>query len=467
VKSHPKGLYLLFTTEMAERFSYYGMRALFTLYMINALCFSVEEAGGIYGTYTALVYLTPLIGGFIADRYWGTRRSILCGGLVMAVGHFLLFLSASSLSDMDLAKTLMFCGLGALIIGNGFFKPNISTMVGSLYPPEDNRKDAAFTIFYMGVNVGATLAPLLCGWLGNVDYRWGYLCACVAMLAGTAVMRLLQNRLLVTPEGQQIGLPKKPTDPSLTLPSMGGDTIRMASPHRGGDTPKGREGLSPSDRRHILVIFIIAFFVIFFWAAYEQAGVSLMVFAERNTDRNLLGWTMPAEWTQSLPAIFVVVLAPVFAALWETLSAHRIEPPAPVKQAIGLLFLTLGYYVISIGVDGVTGEEKVSILWLVVLYFLHVCGELCLAPIGLSLVNRLSPAHLASLMMGVWYMSTAASNALAGMLSSFYPHDGEVKHFLGYQIASLSDFFMLFVFMSGAAGILMLLACPKLIKMMK
>ncbi|MBQ9362673.1 MAG: peptide MFS transporter [Bacteroidaceae bacterium] len=436
---------------MAERFSYYGMRALFTLYMINALCLSVEEAGGIYGTYTALVYLTPLIGGFIADCYWGTRRSILCGGLVMAVGHFLLFISASSLSDIELAKTLMFCGLGALIIGNGFFKPNISTMVGSLYPPEDNRKDAAFTIFYMGVNVGATLAPLLCGWLGNVDYRWGYLCACVAMLAGTAVMRFLQNRLLVTPDGQQIGLPPQKVSHQVS---------RVSSVH---DEKK----LSPSDRRHILVIFIIAFFVIFFWAAYEQAGVSLMVFAERNTDRNLFGWTMPAEWTQSLPAIFVVMLAPVFAALWETLSTHRIEPPAPVKQTIGLLFLALGYYVISIGVDGVTGEEKVSILWLVALYFLHVCGELCLAPIGLSLVNRLSPAHLASLMMGVWYMSTAASNALAGMLSSFYPHDGEVKHFLGYQIATLSDFFMLFVFMSGAAGILMLLACPKLSKMMK
>lgn len=367
----------------------------------------------------------------------------------MALGHFLLFLSASMLTNLDTAKTLMFCGLAALIIGNGAFKPNISTMVGSLYPPEDSRKDAAFTIFYMGVNVGATLAPLLCGWLGNVDYRWGYLCACIAMLSGTAVMRLLQHRLLVSPEGKQIGLP-----PSSSVPSV---SSVSSVPHK----------LTADDRRHILVILLIAFFVIFFWAAYEQAGVSLMVFAERNTDRNLFGWTMPAEWTQSLPAIFVVVLAPVFAALWETLAVHRIEPAAPVKQAIGLLFLALGYYVISLGVDGVTGEEKVSILWLVALYFLHVCGELCLAPIGLSLVNRLSPAHLASLMMGVWYMSTAASNALAGVLSSFYPHDGEVKQFLGYQIATLSDFFLLFVFMSGAAGILMLIACPKLIKMMK
>ncbi len=444
-QTHPKGLYLLFSTEMAERFSYYGMRALFTLYMINALRLSVEDAAGIYGIYTALVYVTPLIGGLIADRYWGTRRSILCGGLVMALGHFLLFLSASSLSDVETAKALMFCGLAALVVGNGFFKPNISTMVGSLYPPEDSRKDAAFTIFYMGVNVGATLAPLLCGWLGNIDYRWGYLCACLAMLAGTAVMRLLQRRLLVSPQGEQIGLP--PTAP----------TKSHAARHK----------LDATDLRHMLVIFVIAFFVIFFWAAYEQAGVSLMVFAERNIDRTFLGWTMPAEWTQSLPAIFVVVLAPVFAALWETLAAHHVEPSAPVKQAIGLLFLAQGYYVISVGVDGVTASDKISILWLVLLYLLHVCGELCLAPIGLSLVSRLAPVGLASVMMGFWYMSTAVSNALAGMLSSLYPHDGEVKYFLGFEIASLSDFFLIFVFMSGIAGIVMLLVSPRIVKMMK
>ena len=442
---HPKGLYLLFSTEMAERFSYYGMRALFTLYMINALRLSVEDAAGIYGTYTALVYVTPLIGGYIADRYWGTRRSILCGGLIMALGQFLLFLSASSLSDMEVAKSLMFCGLAALVIGNGFFKPNISTMVGSLYPPADSRKDSAFTIFYMGVNIGATLAPLLCGWLGNIDYRWGYLCACVAMLAGTAVMRLFQRRLLVTPQGEQIGLPP----------------VASARHH------EAHRKLSSTDLRHMLVIFVIAFFVIFFWAAYEQAGVSLMVFAERNIDRTFLGWTMPAEWTQSLPAIFVVVLAPVFATLWETLAAHHAEPPAPVKQGIGMLFLALGYYVISVGVAGVSATDKISILWLVVLYLLHVCGELCLAPIGLSLVSRLAPVGLASVMMGFWYMSTAVSNALAGLLSSLYPHDGEVKHFLGCEIASLSDFFLIFVFMSGIAGTVLLLMSRRIVRLMK
>jgi len=449
--SHPKGLYLLFSTEMAERFSYYGMRALFTLYMINALRLTVEEAATIYGTYTALVYLTPLIGGFIADRYWGTRRCILTGGLIMALGQFLLFLSASSLAQVDMAKTLMFGGLACLIVGNGFFKPNIATMVGDLYEPHDTRKDSAFTIFYMGVNVGAMAAPLLCGWLGNIDYRWGYLCACVAILAGTAVMRLLQRRFLVSPAGEHIGLPPRKAFHPVS---------RVSSYH---DEKK----LSPSEWRHILVIFILAFFVVFFWAAYEQAGASLMVFAERNVDRRFLGWDMPVEWTQSFPAIFVVVLAPLFAALWEMLAARHIEPSAPAKQALGLLLLASGYYVIATGVDGVHGSDKVSLWWLVALYLLHVCGELCLAPIGLSLVNRLSPAGMSSVMMGVWYMSTAASNALAGMLSSLYPHGGEVKYFLGYQIATLSDFFMFFVFMSGVAGLLMLMVCPWLNRMMK
>ena len=451
-KAHPKGLYLLFSTEMAERFSYYGMRALFTLYMINALRLTVEEAAAIYGTYTALVYLTPLIGGFMADRYWGTRHSILMGGLIMAFGQFQLFLSASTLSDTAVAKAFMFCGLGALILGNGFFKPNIATMVGDLYEPQDTRKDSAFTIFYMGVNVGAMAAPLLCGWLGNIDYRWGFLCACVAILAGTAVMFTLQHRLLVTPGGCQIGLPPKP---------------RTNQPSTEAEHRRGKYSLTPADLRHILVIFILAFFVIFFWAAYEQAGASLMVFAERNVNRQFFGWDMPVEWTQSLPAIFVVVLAPLFAALWEMLAARHIEPSAPVKQAFGLLLLAFGYYVISVAVDGVQGHAKVSLWWLVALYLLHVCGELCLAPIGLSLVNRLSPVGMSSIMMGVWYMSTAASNALAGMLSSLYPHGGEVKHFLGYQIATLSDFFMIFVFMSGAAGLLMLMVCPRLNKMMK
>lgn len=208
-KGHPKGLYLLFVTEMWERFSYYGMRALFMLYMVQALLFDKELASQVYGSYTGLVYLTPLIGGYIADRYWGNRRSIVTGALTMAVGQFLLFLSACYYHEVGLAKYLMFCGLGLLILGNGFFKPNISTMVGRLYRPDDSRKDSAFTIFYMGVNVGSTLAPLICGLIGNTghpeDFKWGFLAACIGMLLGAAVFRIFMNRYICDPDGNPVG----------------------------------------------------------------------------------------------------------------------------------------------------------------------------------------------------------------------------------------------------------------------
>ena len=208
-KGHPKGLYLLFVTEMWERFSYYGMRALFMLYMVQALLFDKETASQVYGSYTGLVYLTPLIGGYIADRYWGNRRSIVVGALTMALGQFLLFLSACYFREAGLAQYLMFCGLGLLVLGNGFFKPNISTMVGRLYTDNDGRKDSAFTIFYMGVNVGSTLAPLVCGLVGNTghpeDFKWGFLAACIGMLLGATVFSLFKNKYICDPEGNPVG----------------------------------------------------------------------------------------------------------------------------------------------------------------------------------------------------------------------------------------------------------------------
>ena len=218
-KGHPKGLYLLFVTEMWERFSYYGMRALFMLYMVQALLFDKETASQVYGSYTGLVYLTPLIGGYIADRYWGNRRSIVVGALTMALGQFLLFLSACYFREAGLAQYLMFCGLGLLVLGNGFFKPNISTMVGRLYTDNDGRKDSAFTIFYMGVNVGSTLAPLVCGLVGNTghpeDFKWGFLASCIGMLAGAAVFQALKDKYIRDPEGNPVGtVPEKKEDAS-------------------------------------------------------------------------------------------------------------------------------------------------------------------------------------------------------------------------------------------------------------
>lgn len=508
-KGHPKGLYLLFVTEMWERFSYYGMRALFMLYMVQALLFDKELASQVYGSYTGLVYLTPLIGGYIADRYWGNRRSIVTGALTMAVGQFLLFLSACYYHEVGLAKYLMFCGLGLLILGNGFFKPNISTMVGRLYRPDDSRKDSAFTIFYMGVNVGSTLAPLICGLIGNTghpeDFKWGFLAACIGMLLGAAVFRIFMNRYICDPDGNPVGTAparsKETTEKDEKKPSNTGRTVLMVAftliltilfSVNWGHTSDGvfagsdwigsliyatvivmpiiiitDKSLTRTEQARIGVIYIIAFFVIFFWSAYEQAGASLTFFADEQTDRRIGNWEMPAAYFQSFNPIMIVTLAPVFAVIWSFLGKRGWEPSSPRKQSIGLLLLSLGYLYIAFGVKDIEPGVKVSMAWLTGLYLIHTMGELCLAPIGLSLVYKLSPARFSSLLMGVWYLSTSAANKFAGFLSGFYPEHGVSKSCLGYQVENLYDFFMLFVFMSGAAAVILFLLSGKLQKMMK
>ena len=505
-QGHPKGLYLLFVTEMWERFSYYGMRALFVLYITKALLFDKGFAAELYGSYSGLVYLTPLLGGYVADRYWGNRRSIFWGGLLMAVGQFFMFLSALYFQNIPLASYLMFCGLGALILGNGFFKPNISTMVGHLYQPDDKRKDAAFTIFYMGINLGATFAPLVCGFLGDTgnpaDFKWGFLMACVGMLVSVGIFEFYKNRYICTPEGKAFGLsPSQDPDHHAHFKLLDGATLATGSKSRlvwpiasilllfllfsmdfnsftttdtalfqGADWIGSiifaisivmplfiitDQSLSKIERSRILVIYIIAFFVIFFWSAFEQAGASLTFFVDEQTNRHVLGWELPASSFQSFNAIFVVTLAPVFAALWAFLGRRGAEPSSPTKQAIGLFLLAIGYLVIAFGVRGVEPNTKVSILWITSLYLLHTIGELCLSPIGLSMVNKLAPVRFASLLMGVWYMSNAAANKFAGTLSALYPEQGIAKSILGFEIATLYDFFMIFVIMSAIAALLL------------
>lgn len=514
-KGHPKGLYLLFVTEMWERFSYYGMRALFMLYMTQALLLNKEAASEIYGSYTGLVYLTPLLGGYISDRYWGNRRSIIWGAIIMAMGQLLLFLSACNYENVALAQPLMILGLGALIMGNGLFKPNISTMVGSLYSESDSRKDSAFTIFYMGVNVGAMIAPLWCGLVGNTghpeDFKWGFLSACIGMLIGATVFYFLKNKYLHTPEGLPVGMPpiihpetkKEKTTSTATVKgsyrrlciasissillvllfsinwsSWGNATISL---FEGADWIGAviyacviiipifiitDPSLTRLEQQRIGVIYIIAFFVIFFWAAYEQAGASLVFFADEQTNRMIGSWEMPAAYFQSFPALFVILLAPIFASLWSYLGRKGIEPASPVKQSLGLLFLSLGYLFIAFGVHGLEPGVKVSMIWLTGLYFIHTMGELSLAPIGLSMVYKLSPVRFSSLLMGVWYLSTSAANKLAGLLSSYYPEEGVSKSFLGYHVENLFDFFMVFVFMSGIAAVILFALSGKLKKLM-
>jgi POT family proton-dependent oligopeptide transporter len=544
-QGHPKGLYVLFVTEMWERFSYYGMRAIFVLFMIKALMLDKAFASNLYGSYTGLVYLTPLLGGYISDRYWGNRRSIIVGGLLMAVGQFILFFSGSMISQTPngtdpTAYMLMYVGLGFLIFGNGFFKPNISTMVGQLYPKADKRVDGAFTIFYMGINLGAFFAPLVCGYLGDTgnpaDFKYGFLAAGIGMLIGVFTFVTLKNKYIVNPDGTAIGMPKtavtpKPAENSeAEIPQFNMSQIIMwlvigvglffvfksiaefdiigSLIYAGAIAVPGLiitdKSLTHIEKQRVWVIFILCFFVIFFWSAFEQAGASLTFFADEQTDRNLFGWEMPASWFQSFNAIFIVIFAPIFAWLWVKLGNAGKEPGSPLKMAIGLFLLSIGYLVIAFGVKGVEPGVKVGMFWLTTLYLLHTFGELCLSPIGLSMVAKLAPLRFASLLMGTWFLANSASNKFAGTLSSLYPPgQGEFKaaaekgidlpgilngsvtatadqikmlseagiphafpQFLGMQISNLYDFFMIFVIMSAAASVILFIIYRWLIKMM-
>ena len=473
-KSHPKGLYVLFVTEMWERFSYYGMRGIFALFMIKALLFDKALASTIYGNYTGLVYLTPLIGGYIADRYWGNRKSIFWGGVMMAIGQFLLFFSALNYTqislnpeELSMAKISFYLGLGFLIFGNGFFKPNISTMVGQLYPKGDTRLDSAMTIFYMGINLGAFIAPLVAGGLGDTgcpeDFKWGFLAAAIGMVISIVTFELLKNKYIVTPEGVPVGLPPsknhveaKLTDGVIDTPeevkkkfdykdmflylglfavlfsvlkfALDVDLIGSFMYSLAIVAPLSiimDKTLTRIEKERIGVIYICAAFVIFFWSAFEQAGVSLTFFAEEQTERYipLFDWTMPASFFQSVNALFIVVFAPIAAWLWTFLGNRNMEPASPYKQSIGLFLLAMGYLFIAFGVQGLDPSMKVSMFWLIGLYWLHTIGELSLSPIGLSMVVKLSPQKFTSLLMGIWFLSMATSNKLAGVLSSLYPEE--------------------------------------------
>lgn len=470
---HPKGLYFLFFTEMWERFSYYGMRAIFILFMTKVLLMKDADASEIYGSYTGLVYLTPLLGGYLCDKFLGNRRSIVIGGLLMAIGQFFMFLSASAGADGGVS--LMWLGLTAIIIGNGFFKPNISTMVGQLYPANDRRIDSAFTIFYMGINLGAFFSPLVCG---SMDFKWGFLAACVGMLLGLVAFIVGQKKYLISEEGKHIGLPVKKLDAKsigmivgsiaiiffmLNFKQMFKSNVDIISYFIYGAMILmpvlifSDKSLSKIETQRITVIFILAFFVIFFWGAFEQAGASLTLFADRQTDRNLFGFEIPASWFQSVNPLAVISLAPIFTIIWGFLYARKLEPSSPKKMAIGLGLVALGYVVIAIAVKGLGIGEKVSMWWLFALYVIHTMGELCLSPIGLSMVSKLAPLRLSSLMMGTWFLANAAANKFAGTLSELIPGGedgtGPATNFLGlFQINNLYEFFILFIVMSGAAA---------------
>lgn len=417
---HPKGLYLLFATEMWERFSYYGMRGLLTLYLTKAtieggLGFDDAEAGLWYGIYTGLVYLTPIFGGWLADNFIGQRRSITIGGIMMALGQFALF--KSSIDSL----TYFYLGLILLIIGNGFFKPNISTIVGQLYPAGDTRKDSAFTIFYMGINLGAFLAPLVCGYLAEdlfavkdaatgavsrYGFNYGFLAAGLGMVLGQLLFNILGQRYL----GE---LGKEP-----------GAKLQKAEAAKSGqvDPP-----LTKEEKNRLSVIIIMMMFNIFFWAGFEQAGSSISLYTDRYIDRHvgILDWTVPTSWFQSVNPLFIVLLGPVFTWLWTYLAKNKKEPNTIIKMGLGMILLGVGFFLmigaaLERGGDVADTAVKANLMWLVGTYLIHTMGELCLSPVGLSMVTKLAPLRLGSLMMGVWFLSSFIANFLSGYLVQFF-----------------------------------------------
>lgn len=545
---HPKGLWVLFGTEMWERFNFYGMRAILTLFLVNSLMMKEEDASLIYGGFLGLCYLTPMLGGFIADRFFGNRNCILLGGLMMAIGQLLLFFSASVFgTNIGLANTLMWSALGIIIFGNGFFKPNISSMVGSLYPKQEKSKlDTAFTIFYMGINLGAFLGQLICPIVGDVKnaegirdihaFKWGFLAASMAMLIGTALFYVLKNKYVVTPEGRPLGgLPSKNeaadyeegesqkavfSSTALMLAGVAflslGALIHFVFDqnliytliYSSGLTLAGLivsdSSLTKVERDRIFVIYIVAFFIIFFWAAFEQAGSSLTFIADNQTDRNFFGWNMPPSMVQIFNGLFVVAFAVPFSMLWDYLRSKGKEPISPMKQAFGLALIALSYFIIAHNVKDLGNNGLLAIKWLILLYLIQTCAELCLSPIGLSLVGKLSPKRFSSLLYGVFFLSNASGYALAGTLGSIMPATGDkfIKAkelgidlqgvldktvtltpeqakllaenqisdhnpiFAGFEIHNLFEFFMVFVVLCGLAAIILFALTPLLKKLM-
>ncbi|KFC20847.1 peptide MFS transporter [Epilithonimonas lactis] len=558
---HPKGLWVLFGTEMWERFNFYGMRALLTLFMVNSLLMKEGDVTIIYGGFLALCYLTPMLGGFIADRFLGNRYCIIVGGALMAIGQFLMFMSASTFgADLGSAQMLMWIALGVIIFGNGFFKPNISSMVGSLYPKQEKSKlDSAFTIFYMGINLGAFLGQFICPFIGDVKdsagvrdihaFKWGFLAASIAMTIGTVTFIILKNKYVVTPEGRPIGgLPKNNTaedfeEGEAQTANFSGKSIGFAvaifmaaffgfqylfvdkigfSSVGMGEFVKAviypfiysmgialaflimSSAENKVERDRIWVIYIVSFFIIFFWAAFEQAGSSLTFIADNQTDRNIFGWNMPPSMVQIFNGLFIVLLAVPFSMLWDKLRAAKKEPVSPLKQAIGLGLIALSYFIIAYNVKDLGSNGLLAVKWLILLYLIQTMGELCLSPIGLSLVGKLAPKRFASLLYGVFFIANAAGYALSGTLGAILPATGDKftkakelginlqdvldkkvtltteqvatftkeqlpmsnPSFVGFEIHNLFEFFMVFVILCGIAGAILALISPILKKMM-
>lgn len=434
---HPRGLATLFFTEMWERFSYYGMRAILILFMTagvaqGGLGFDVAKAAAIYGLYTAGVYLSGLPGGWLADRVFGHHRAVLFGGVLIAAGHCTLAVHKLH---------FFYSGLILVVVGTGLLKPNISALVGQLYSPQDTRRDAGFSIFYMGINTGSFIAPLACGYVGQrINWHLGFGLAALGMTAGIAQFCLGTKNLWNTGARSQ----QSPSEFLRRWTAIGAGIIAFAAIllYRPGALTSAESisnlfGIAllaavtvllawlsffgkwtPAERRRLIVVSVLLVSSMLFWSAFEQAGSTLNLFAERNTDKNVLGFPFPASWLQSLGALFVILLAPVFAWLWMRLGVRN--PSASGKFVLGLVFAGLGFSVLAVGAARSATHGLVSPGWLVTTYLLNAIGELCLSPVGLSAITKMSPPRIVGLMMGFWFLFTAAGNYLGGRFASLY-----------------------------------------------
>lgn len=432
---HPKGLFVLFFAEMWERFSYYGMRALLIFYLTKHWLFSDGESGVIYGAYTALVYITPVLGGYLADKWLGQRKAVLYGAILLTFGHFIMGFEGDGGQD-PASLNIFWLALAFIIVGSGFLKANISVIVGQLYPRTDVRRDGAYTIFYMGINLGAFLGSLLCGYLGET-YGWayGFGAAGFGMLLGLIVFIWGKPLLL--------GRGEAPDPAKLAAPVMGiklewllyivgliavGVCWWMVQNQAIVGTLLGIAGailvayviftavvkLPREDRDRIFAAMFLILGSILFWALFEQAGSSLNLFTDRYVDRA----GVPASVFQSLNAGYIVLLAPLFAMLWTWLGRRNMEPSAPAKFGLAMLQLGLGFLVLKWGAEAAGIGNATPVLFIFLIYLLHTTGELCLSPVGLSAMNRLAPAHMASLIMGTWFFASATGNFAAGLIAA-------------------------------------------------
>ncbi|MPT48306.1 MAG: peptide MFS transporter [Sphingobium sp.] len=437
---HPKGLFVLFFAEMWERFSYYGMRALLVLYLTKHFLMSDQQSGMVYGAYTSLVYITPVIGGYLADHYLGQRKAVLFGGILIAMGHILLGFEGTGGQDA-FAMNAFWMALSFIIVGTGFLKANISAIVGQLYPRDDVRRDPAYTIFYMGINVGAMLGAIICGILGEtLGWSWGFGAAAIGMIAGVIVFVLGKPLLLGRGE---------PTDPAKLKASFLGPVSRewgiyilstlsvivVAMLLQNHDAVgwllvtcgavmvgyllwEAFGKLEKIDRdRMMAALFLLALNPLF-WALFEQAGSSLNLFTDRHVDRTVLGWEVPASVFQSVNSIYIILLAPMFAALWVALNKRGLEPSIPAKFGLALLQVGLGFLVLVWGAQWAGVHNTTPLIFLLLIYFFHTMGELCLSPVGLSAMSKLALPRMMGLMMGVWFLATAAGDFIAGLIAA-------------------------------------------------